>query len=78
MPSNDYLVAGYADATNGTPWEHCPTSFDEWRAGAFDTDEALAYWCGFDGGMEQIFANAQRLANRLMDPLMVGDFGRNI
>ncbi len=52
------VLNGIRDAEAQTPWDHCPTSFDEWMHGASDTAEFNAYWRGFDGRLEQAFNQA--------------------
>ena len=61
---NQHLFAGILDARELTPWEHCPMTFEEWRNGAVDTQESAEYWKGFNGGIDESFAKAQREAAR--------------
>lgn len=56
------MLAGILDARELTPWKRCPMTFDEWEEHPVDTPEAAEYWKGFDGGMDESFARAQRKA----------------
>lgn len=60
MKTTDYLLSGYADAQAHTPWARCPMTSDEWKAGAPETTESLAYWNGFNAAIEDAFSKASR------------------
>lgn len=62
MKATDYLLSGFADLKAQTPWAHCPMTYDEWYAGAEDTPESLLYWEGWNGGLNDVYAAAQRAA----------------
>ena len=47
----DYVKAGYADYLDGTPWRRSPMTFEDWKAGAQETDESRAYWNGFEAAL---------------------------
>lgn len=55
-----FVIAGYADNQERTPWKRCPVSYEDWRAGANDTPEVLAYWSGWDAANNDAFAKASR------------------
>lgn len=60
MTTSDYLKSGYADFQAHTPWLRSPISFEDWKAGAADTPESIAYWNGFAAATEDAFAKASR------------------
>lgn len=55
-----YVIAGYADNKENTPWDRCPVTYAAWRGGAADTPETLAYWSGWDAFNNDAFAKASR------------------
>lgn len=57
------IYAGYSDNQDRTPWAHAPVSEEEWAAGAYTEEEhdlLEAYWQGWESGVKDAFANAQR------------------
>lgn len=60
MTTSDYLKSGYADFQDNTPWMRSPISFEDWKAGATDTPESIAYWDGWNAAIEDAFSKASR------------------
>ncbi len=54
-----WVLAGYADGRDATPWLRSPTSLAEYARGGPETQKAKAYWRGFDAALEQAYADAQ-------------------
>lgn len=54
----DYVKAGYADFLDQTPWRRSPVTYEDWVAGAADTDESNAYWSGWYAALEDAIQRA--------------------
>ena len=61
----DHVLRGMAGFRDETPWHRAPQSFEDWKAGAEDTPEQLAYWKGYHAGLEEALHRARQKTSRL-------------
>lgn len=60
MTNIEHVKAGYADYQARTPWDHCPVTFEDWKAGAAETAGFNAYWDGWNAANNDAIARTLR------------------